>query len=263
MTGKGAAVRDRARRVIDPVVVVMLAVGVWAVVAALGNFHSALLPAPRNVAEVLSTRWVSLFGSMAETLAVVFRGFAIGAVLGVLCALLLYYVPWFRRALYPYLIASFVVPKPVIIPLLLIWVGVNQRYQTIVVVLFALFPVLENTLAGLRGIDRSLVELGNILKMPRWNISWRIRLPAASPMIVAGLRIALAESFVGAIVAETLAPRVGIGSRIMEAALVNNTTLILSALVVIAIVGMVIYVVVEFLERRLMHWHLEPARGAR
>lgn len=258
--GAGAVGAGRVRRIGDPTLVIALAIATWAVVTAVGDFHSAVLPSPARVYSVLSARWLSLLGSMAETFAAVLRGFAIGAAFGVIGAVLLYRLSWFRRAFYPYLVASFVVPKPVVIPLLLIWVGVNPTYQTIVVVLFALFPVLENTLAGLRDIDGSLLELSEVLRMPPSQTTWRIRLPAALPMISAGLRIGLAEAFVGAIVAETLAPRTGIGSRIMEAAMVSNTPLILAALVVIAAVGLAMYIGVEFLERRALHWQLQGAR---
>lgn len=253
--------RPSVRTAVDPALVISLAIGAWAVLAALGGFHSAVLPSPAQVWSVLGDRWLSLVGSLLETMSIVFIGLAIGASVGVVSAVVLHYSPWFNRALYPYLVASFVVPKPVLIPLLLLWVGVNPTYKTIVVILFALFPVTENTLAGLRMVDSSLMELGRSLKMSPARVARHISLPAAMPMIVAGLRIALAEAFVGAIVAETLAPHTGIGSRIMQAAAISNTSLILAGIAVIAAAGVVMYVVVDVVERRLLHWQLQPAKG--
>lgn len=249
------------RTAIDPALVVMVVVGAWAVVTAVGDLHTAVLPSPGQVATVLVDRWASLVASLLETMSTVVLGLLIGAALGVTSGLLLHYSRWFGRALYPYLVASFVVPKPVLIPLLLLWVGVNPTYKLIVVVLFALFPITENTLAGLRSVDPALSELGRSLRMPPHSVARHISLPAALPMIVAGMRIALAEAFVGAIVAETLAPQTGIGSRIIQAAATSNTPLILAGIIVIAVVGVLIYVSVDVLERRILHWHLQPARS--
>jgi NitT/TauT family transport system permease protein len=191
---------------------------------------------------------------MLETMKTIAWGFTIGGLFGFIAGVLINHFDRVRRAIYPILVSLYVIPKAVFIPLFILWWGVGPLYKILVTVLLAFFPVTENTITGLQGVDREMMELTQSLGGNRWFAFRKVGLPFSLPFILAGLRIALTESFIGGVLSEILVPHTGIGSRIVEAAAFSNTEFIIAAIMVVATFGIVSYFSFSWLEKRLTFW---------
>ena len=244
-----------ARGVIDPVLFLVGAIAFWELVVRVTDIHSVLLPTPSQVWEILSTRTGLLVRSMRQTMVTVLLGFGLGGLFGFVAGLVIHHFERVKRAVYPFLVSLYVIPKAVFIPLMLLWWGVDIRYKLVVTVLLVFFPVTENTVRGLEGVDRSMVELSRSLRAGEWFIFRKVSLPFILPFVMAGLRIGLTEAFIGAVLSEVLAPREGIGSRIVEAGMFSNTAFIIAGITVIATTGLATYFLMLQLEKRLTHWY--------
>lgn len=245
----------RIRRFVDPIVFAMLFVAAWQAFIWITGFHSVVLPPPSKVWAVLWNQGDFLAGNMLTTAVTIGWGFFLGGLMGFVSGVLIAHFEGVKRAILPILVSLYAIPKAVFIPLLILWWGVGFEYKLVVTVLLAFFPVTENTIAGLNGVEREMVELTRSLQGSRWFGFRKVSLPFASPFVLAGLRIALTESFIGGVLSEILVPgSTGIGSRIVEAAAFSNTEFIIASIMVIAAFGIVSYFLFLWLEKRLTFW---------
>ena len=170
-----------------------------------------VLPAPGLVPTTLVSDGGLLWHSLLVTLATTFEGFVLAAVGGVGLAILFSQSRLIEYSLYPYAVILQVTPVVAIAPLLLIYLP-----QPLAVLacawIVAFFPVLANTTLGLNSVDHNLIALFELYKATRWQMLWRLKLPAALPQMLAGLRIAGGLSLIGAVVAEIAAGSAGAGS---------------------------------------------------
>lgn len=249
--------RGRIRSVLDPVILGILALIGWQVMIWIYDFHPVVLPPPSRVWTVLRTQGDFLTESMLDSMNTIIRGFFYGSIFGWLTGVAITYSATVRRAIHPILVALFVVPKAIFLPLLIIWWGVGgfPDHKVVITILLAFFPVTENTIAGLSGVDRDMVELTKSLGGSALLIFRKISLPFSLPFVLAGLRIGMTEAFIGTLFVEILVPNEGIGSRIVDAQDVSNTQFILAAIVVIAIFGLAAYFLLQWIERRLTKWY--------
>lgn len=243
------------RSLLDPVLFVLAVLVLWEAIVRITDIHSVLLPSPLAVGEILVTRAELLWTSMAETMVVVALGFTIGGLSGVFSGIVIHRFNRIRRAVYPILVSLYVIPKAVFIPLMLLWWGVDIRYKLVVTVLLVFFPVTENTVRGLEGVDSGMLELSRSLRSSEWFIFRKVSLPFILPFVLAGLKIGITEAFIGAVLSEVLAPNRGIGSRIVEAGIFSNTAFIIAGISVIAATGLTVYSLVGVAEKRLTHWY--------
>ena len=248
---------DRIRRFSDPLIFgVLITIG-WQVIIQIFDFHPVVLPPPSRVWTVLSTQGDFLLESMLDSLDTIIRGFLYGSLFGWAAGVAITYSPIVRRAIHPILVALFVVPKAIFLPLLILWWGVGgfPDHKIVVTMLLAFFPVTENTIAGLSGVDREMTELSRSLGGSALFMFRKIALPFSLPFVLAGLRIAMTEAFIGTLFVEILVPNEGIGSRIVDAQDVSNTQFIIAAIVVIAAFGLAAYFLLQWIEKRLTKWY--------
>lgn len=245
---------SRWRTLLDPVGFGIALVLVWAAIPIALDLHEVVLPGPVAVAEVLRGYSFILAPAMLDSMTVLASGFAIGVSLGILLAMLLHYSRPLREAIYPFLVATFVVPKAVFVPLLILWFGVNDLYKIIIVVTMTFFPVLENTLAGFRGLPNEMLELSRSLKASSVTTLMKIRLPYALPNILTGVKLGLAEAFIGIVLAELLAPSSGIGSLIVNASRSSATSFVMAGIIYIAGTGLAAYFLFDYLEKKATFW---------
>ena len=244
----------RIRRFSDPLLFAGVFVFGWQAFVWIAGFHPVVLPPPDRVFKILWNQGDFLVENMMTTLVTIGWGFLLGGLLGFIAGVLVNYFDRVRRAVYPILVGLYVIPKAVFIPLFVLWWGVGFQYKLVVTVLLAFFPVTENTLTGLQGVDREMMELTQSLGGGRWFAFRKVGLPFALPFTLAGLRIGLTESFIGGVLSEILVPSTGIGSRIVEAAAFSNTEFIIAAILVVAAFGIASYFLFLKLERRLTFW---------
>jgi NitT/TauT family transport system permease protein len=223
-----------------------------------------VLPGPGLVLATLIADGPLLWQSLLVTLTLTFQGFLLAAVGGIALAIIFNQWRLAEYSFYPYAVILQVTPIVAIAPLLLIYLP-----QPLAVLacawIVAFFPVLANTTLGLSSVDHNLVALFELYKASRWQTLWNLKLPAALPQMLAGLRIAGGLSLIGAVVAEIAAGSAGAGSglayRIAESGYRLNIPRMFAALLLLAVAGVVIFFALSAISHlALRRWH-ESAIG--
>ncbi|BCB21253.1 ABC transporter permease [Bosea sp. ANAM02] len=227
----------------------------WEAWCRLGGLSPLVLPPP---SAVLTTLWSEiatgrLWPHLAMTVTEMVLGLGIGAVVGLGVGILLAEFPALSRLLRPYVLASQLVPKLALGPLFIIWFGFGMTPTVVITALICFFPLMENTLTGISEVDASRRELFRMLGAGRLKTLLRLKLPAALPVIMAGLRVAVVLALVGAVVGEFIGGRIGLGASIIAAQSVMDSSLIFALFIVITALGMLLYEAVRLIERRVLH----------
>jgi len=217
-----------------------------------------LLPAPSVVAAEIANQ-PGLFARHAMvTAGEVVLGFLLSVAVGIPLAVGIAYSRVFERTLYPLLVASQAVPKVAIAPLLIVWFGFGTLPKVLVAFLIAFFPIVIDTVVGLRSVEPEMLHLGRSMGASRWQMFRKIRLPKALPSIFAGLKVAITLAVVGAIVGEFVAADRGLGYLLMIASGEMNSKLLFAAIVVLTALGVAFFLLVEAIERWAIPWHGRP-----
>jgi NitT/TauT family transport system permease protein len=254
----------RLVRILLPFVVLAVGIVAWELVVRLNDIPPYVLPGPSAVFRTLVGDWGVLSQSLLTTLMTTLEGFAAAAVGGIGLALLFNQSKWLEYSLFPYAVILQVTPVIAIAPLLLIYLP----QQTAVIVcawIVGFFPVLSNTTLGLNSVDRNLAGLFRLYGASRLQTLCYLKLPAALPFILGGLRIAGGLSLIGSVVAEIAAGSAGAGSglayRIAESGYRLNIPRMFAALLLLSVAGIVIYGLLALTSHLVLRrWH-ESALG--
>ena len=254
----------RVLRIALPVIVAAAGTALWEAIVRIYDIQPYVLPGPLSVLGSLVGDWGVLSQSLAVTLFTTLEGFIAAAIGGIALALLFNLSKWLEYSLFPYAVILQVTPVIAIAPLLLIYLP----QETAVIVcawIVAFFPVLSNTTLGLNSVDRNLAGLFQLYGASRWQTLRYLKLPAALPYILGGLRIAGGLSLIGAVVAEIAAGTAGAGSglayRIAESGYRLNIPRMFAALLLLSLAGIVIYALLALVSHLLLRrWH-ESALG--
>jgi NitT/TauT family transport system permease protein len=246
-------------RIVLPIVTLALGVAAWALVVRIKHIPPFILPGPDLVAATLVSDWTVLWNSLLVTLATTFYGLALALAGGVGLAIAFNQSRVIEHSLYPYAVILQVTPVVAVAPLLLIYLP-QQAAVLACAWIVAFFPILANTTLGLNSVDRNLVDLFEIYGASRAKVLFRLKLPAAMPYILGGLRIAGGLSLVGAVVAEIAAGSAGAGSglayRIAESAYRLNIARMFAALILLSITGIGIFFALSLVSHLLLRrWH--------
>lgn len=254
----------RILRIMLPIVVAIAGTALWEAIVRIYDIQPYVLPGPLAVLRTLIGDWSVLSQSLATTLLTTLEGFVAASIGGIALALLFNQSKWLEYSLFPYAVILQVTPVIAIAPLLLIYLP----QQTAVIVcawIVGFFPVLSNTTLGLNSVDRNLAGLFQLYGASRWQTLRYLKLPAALPYILGGLRIAGGLSLIGAVVAEIAAGTAGAGSglayRIAESGYRLNIPRMFAALLLLSLAGIVIYALLALVSHLLLRrWH-ESALG--
>ena len=194
--------RERVLRIAAPAVLLALGILVWDLVVRINDIPPYILPGPGLVLSTLISDWDILWSSLLATLETTVEGLLLAVAGGIGLAVLFNQSRLIEHSLYPYAVILQVTPVIAIAPLLLIYLP----QQTAVIVcawIVAFFPVLSNTTLGLNSVDRNLADLFRLYGASRWQVLAELKLPAALPQMLAGIKIAGGLSLIGAVVAES------------------------------------------------------------
>ena len=250
---------DRLLRVLLPITVLALGVVLWDVVVRGYDIPPYVLPGPRLVLSTLIADWGVLSASLLVTLTITLEGFALAVIGGVGLAVLFNQSRLLEYSLYPYAIILQVTPIVAIAPLLLIYLP-QQGAVLACAWIVAFFPVLANTTLGLNSVDHNLADLFRLYGATRRQVLWELKLPAALPYILGGLKIAGGLSLIGAVVAEIAAGSAGAGSglayRIAESGYRLNIPRMFAALLLLSVAGIVIFFALSLVSHLMLRrWH--------
>jgi NitT/TauT family transport system permease protein len=197
-------------------------------------------------------------GALAKALVQTLWPFAVGMVLTVVVGTLLgvLMAQWriLEYILDPFINALYAIPRIALVPLIILWAGLEFTGKVTILVSVAIFPITVNTYAGIRDVRGSMLEIGRAYGATEWQIFSKIIMPAAIPFIMAGIRLAVGLAIIGIIVAEFFTAISGLGGMIVEYANVFATAKLFVPIIVIALVGVVLTELVMWLERRLSQW---------
>ena len=192
--------------------------------------------------------------AMVQTLWPFAVGMALTVVVGILLGIVMAQWRTFEYVLDPFINALYAIPRIALVPLIILWAGLEFAGKVTILVSVAIFPITVNTYAGIRDVRGSMLEIGRAYGATEWQIFWKIVLPAAVPFIMAGIRLAVGLAIIGIIVAEFFTAISGLGGMIVEYANVFATAKLFVPIIVIAIVGVVLTELVMWLERRMSRW---------
>lgn len=237
----------------------LLALLAWDLFTRFGDLPAFILPSPRLVFERL-LRAIS-DGSLARhsvvTLLEVVLGLLSGTTMAVALGYLIAKSRLFERILSPFLVASQAIPIVAIAPLLVIWFGSGIFSKVLICALIVFFPVLINTIVGIRAVPRALNELMRSLHASRWQMLKLLEIPAALPVFLGGLRIGATLSVIGAVIGEFVGADRGLGFLINVGRGQYDTALVFVAIFTLVALALSLYGIVLLLERRLLSWQ-EP-----
>jgi NitT/TauT family transport system permease protein len=215
-----------------------------------------ILPAPSKVAVALWRGFANglyqqhLLHTLTETLLGFLVGSALGLLLGTVVALNRY-VEYF---LYPYIVMFQSVPKVALAPLIVVWFGLGMKSQVLNAALVACFPLIVNTIAGLKSADEDRVNLMRSLTASKRQVFWMLRLPSALPFIMAGLEVAMIFALIGAIVAEFVGSQAGLGMLIQSMNFNMDVAGQFSVLLILSILGLLLNRCILLIRRRVLFW---------
>jgi len=256
--------RERLRRILLPAIVLAIGVVIWDLMVRVNHIPPFVLPSPGLVFRTLIADWSILWASLLVTLETTVEGFLLAAVGGIGLAVLFNQSRALEHALYPYAVILQVTPVVAVAPLLLIYLP-QQGAVLACAWIVAFFPVLANTTLGLNSVDHNLMALFELYGARRRQVLWLLKLPAALPQILGGLRIAGGLSLIGAVVAEIAAGSAGAGSglayRIAESGYRLNIPRMFAALILLSVTGIVIYFALALVSHLLLRrWHESAVR---
>jgi ABC-type nitrate/sulfonate/bicarbonate transport system permease component len=220
-----------------------------------------ILPAPSRIAGVLVAEHSLLLGEAAVTLGEVMLGFAIAFVVGIVLAMLIFSSRTVERAVYPLVIASQTIPVFAIAPLLVVWFGYGTLSKVVMAALIVFFPIVVNTVDGLRAADPDMVNLLVILGARPAEIVRRVRVPAALPFVFSGTRIAIATSVIGAVIGEWVGSTRGLGYLMIHANAQLHVDLVFAVIVYLSVMATALFWSVSLVEWLALPWRRAGTAG--
>ncbi|UVI29313.1 ABC transporter permease [Paenibacillus spongiae] len=247
-------------RIGPPMAVFIVFVGLWEGVVRAVGLEPYIVPKPSDIAMAVQEKWTNLLVSVSTTILEAIIGFLISTVLGILFAVLLALSKTVERSVYPYAIVLQTIPIVAIAPIIIIWFGAGFNSIVIIAFLIGFFPILSNTLIGLNSTDQNMKNLFYLYNANRLQTMWKLRLPAALPYIMAGLKISCSLSIIGAIVGEYIGGigggKGGLGYAITVAAARLQTDYLFACGLSASLLGIMFFLVVNQISKwMLSSWH--------
>ncbi|HEY0853417.1 MAG TPA: ABC transporter permease [Devosia sp.] len=251
---------ERVLRVVVPIVMVALAIGLWQLHITVNNVPHYIMPAPLDVVTTLFKDWPTLYPSLLVTLRITLLALLLALVGGVGLAILLVQSKWIELAIFPFAVILQVTPMIAIAPLLIIYIKDPQTVLLTCAFIVAFFPILSNMVAGLKSVDHNLLNLFELNGANRWQTLIHLKLPSSLPYFAAALRIGGGLSLIAAVVAEFAVGSAGRGSglafRLLESGYRLNYPRLYAALILLMLTGVAIFALTSFISWLLLHrWH--------
>ena len=234
----------------------LIFLGLWELTVRLGNYPPFILPSPGRVyAKFLSVASDgTLWRHTQITLVEIFGGLALGLTAATSLGYILAKSRSIERILSPYIVASQSIPIVALAPLLVIWFGFGSLSKVLVCALTLFFPVLVNTIVGIRSAEKDLMDLMRSLEATRWQIFTMLEVPAALPVLLGGLKVGVTLSVIGAVVGEFVGADRGLGFLVNLARGLFDTPLMFVALFTLVTIAISLYATVAALEGLLLSW---------
>jgi NitT/TauT family transport system permease protein len=228
----------------------------WELLCIMFGIKDIVLPRPSEILVTLWSRLPAIMPHAAQTLYTTLVGFALGIVFGVLLGALVGSSRLAYDVAYPLLIGFSSIPKVAVVPIFVLWFGAGTVPAVLTAMILCIFPIVVNVATGLATTEPELEDVMRALKASRLDILINVGLPRAMPYFFASLKVAVTQAFVGTVIAETVASNRGIGNLMMIASSSFDVPLVFAGLLVLAVLGVGLYVIFSFIEVRVAGWAL-------
>ena len=247
------------KKILPPILVLILFLGIWSLGAKIYDM-AFLLPGPVTVAGAFIKDFQLVIGGLWITFQEALYGYLLAIIIGMTFAAIMSQSRILERSFYPYAILLQTLPAVAVAPLIVLWFGFEMRSVVIISLIISLFPIINNTLLGLKSTSINLVELFQMHNQSRFVNFFKLRLPAAIPNVIAGLRISAGLSVIGAIVGEFIigsgSEGGGLGVMIIYAQADLETPLVIALILTATALGFAFFSIVSVLGHYLLHnWH--------
>lgn len=261
----GEASNPWVRRLLIHLAIFATVIGTWELLGVFGRLNDLILPAPSKIAYaifnlyfVTGKIWWHFYVTMFEAVA----GFSIGATIGIVLAIVAGLNATFRRYIAPYVVVVQVTPLIAVAPLMIAWFGFGWNSKIAIAALVCFFAPFVNTLTGLLNIDQDAEEMFRSLGATKRQLFWKLMLPSSFPIIMAGLKTAMALALIGAVVGEFISASEGVGILMQRASFALNIAESIGVLLSMALMGLILYSVMELLDDRVVFWRRDARMDA-
>ena len=232
-------------------------IAIWWIYVAVKHVPAYILPSPPKVWNSLEKMFVkgTVYAHLWTTTYEVILGFVIGAFLGIVLGYIFIKVDALKTMLMPYLIFLQTAPKIALVPLFVIWFGIGLVSKVVLIISMVLFPVLSGMMLGLESIPPDVRNLMKILKASKWQIFSQVEMQYSLPALFASMKVGIVQAVIGAIVAEWMSGKQGLGYILTYASSTYDTPMLLAGIIVTIILGIATYQVISVLEDKFLYWH--------
>lgn len=241
----------------EPVIFFIALLVLWEILVKVAHVPAFILPPPKDLYSAFVAKFFILGHHSLITFIEAVGGFALSFVLGVAFAVAVVYSRHLNNTIYPLIVILYAMPKSAFAPLMVIWIGYGLFSKIAIAFLVAFFPIVVNTVVGLKEVEPELIELARINRGSAWGVFKKIRLPNSLPYMFAGIKVALVLSVTGAIVAEFVAANEGLGYLVLQANYSLDTAFALVILLILALLSLALFAVVDKLQRKWVPWSAE------
>lgn len=226
----------------------------WEVLCLMLGVSDIVLPRPTQIIYTLVTRFPAIWPHAIQTLYTTLVGFAFGIAVGVMLGMLIGSSRLAYDVAYPLLVGFSSIPKVAVVPIFVLWFGAGTVPAVLTAMILCIFPIVVNVATGLATTEPELEDVMKALRATKLDILLNVGLPRTMPYFFASLKIAVTQAFVGTVIAETVASNRGIGNLMMIASSSFDVPLVFAGLLVLAVLGVGLYVLFSLVEARVTGW---------
>lgn len=234
----------------------------WQLISSIGSFPEYILPAPSAVASAAADNAGSLASETLVTLIETLVGFALAVAFALPLAIAIVVWPLLKKSIYPLLILVQSVPKVALAPIFLVWIGFGPWPKILIAALACFFPVFLDAAAGFASTPRDALDLFRSLQAKKRHTFWKLRVPHALPHVFVGLKVGVTFAVIGAVVGEFVQSSEGLGYLILISSSQLKTDLAFAAMILLALISIVLFYVLEWVERLVVPWAEHRANEA-
>lgn len=239
---------------LPPILLLLLFFVIWEILVRTLGVPSYILPPPSEIFSVLFKDSSLFFSNGLVTLEEIVLGTLIALIVAIVLAFSIFEVKIIEKSLYPLIVASQTIPVFAIAPLLILWLGYGMASKVLMTALIVFFPIVVNTVDGLKSADEDEVNLLKIMNASEMQILRKVRIPSALPHIFSGLRVGVAVSPIGAVIGEWVGSKNGLGYLMIHANAQLKVEIIFAAIFVLSVIAYALFILVGFLEKAALPW---------
>jgi NitT/TauT family transport system permease protein len=235
----------------------LLFILIWQAYVSISKVPAHILPDPllfmSKFAKILTMN--NIGEHIGATLYEIGVGFAVGCILGLFFGYLLAKSELMERLITPYIVLAQITPKISIAPLFILWFGLGATSKIALVILVVFFPIMVNTIIGIRSVESNMKDLLHVLRANPWQKFLTVEIPYSLPSIMSGVKVSTTYAITGAVIGEMIGAKAGLGYLVILGSETYDINLILAAVLLLSVMGLLLYLLADYAERKLLHWH--------